>query len=730
MAKKNKNDKKTFSRRKFLQRGAIILGGVVAATYLGRGPARRFLAKTISDMDVASIISTFQPDFWFEVQPDNTILMKSPKVEMGQGIFTGFAMLAAEELEVALEQMRVEHADTVTGPVDKMNTGGSNSTSSLFIPIREVAATMREMLKLAAAAQWSIDAGNIKVENGVMTAGNRSMTYAEASQSTAEWKVPKTPPLKPASAFKYVGREMKRIDLVPKVMGEPIFGIDHSFPNMLYAVILQTPLIGGMLQSANTADAEAHPGVVKVLREKDWIAVVAESRYAAETGLNLIEAEWDAPKKWQQAEVEALVTVGQGREVNIQNDGNARSALSQSENRTFRQEYRTPIAVHAQMEPNGTVAWVEKDKATVIIGTQGPGMIQGMVAKALGMKSTQVTVKTAYLGGGFGRRLHVNNAGQAAVISRAVGRPVHVFNTREQEFLNAHYRPNTHHVLEAAISPDGDITAITHAQATPDFVIKSVAGDFGMVVAGADFISAGHGARFIYNVPNRSAALWHSDHPLRTGIWRSVGMFANTFAIESFMNELAHETGKDPLAMRLELVAGSETINRRYVKVLETLAEKSAWNSPKPEGIGRGVAMGDDRKGIAAAVIEVALSEAGSIRVTKVTHVTDSGLCVNPDGIRMQVEGCIMMGITAALYEEITLKDGRITASNFHAYPMATLKDTPEIEIVIVEGADQPYGVGEPPLAPIAPAIAAAVFDLTQRRFRSLPILGSRNLTE
>lgn len=703
-----------------MKRGAIILGGTFVTTYLSRSPIRRFLAQTIENLDVQSMISTYKPDFWFEVLADNTILMKSPKVEMGQGIFTGFAMLAAEELEVSLDQIKVEHANTITGAVDSVNTGGSNSTSSLYIAIREVAATMREMLKEAAAQQWRVERSAIHIQNGVMTAGNKTLTYAEITQSTQTWKIPKTPDLKPVSAFKYVGTEVKRIDLKPKVLGKPIYGIDQSFPDMLYAVILQTPYIGGILKNVNTKDAAAAPDVIKVIEEKDLVAVVAKSRYAAEMALQLIKADWDVPQKWQQADFEEIVRVGNGKGISVQKEGSPASVLKKEEGILYKQSYRTPLAAHAQMEPNGTVANVEEDNATIFIGTQAPGMVRKQVANALHFSDDEVKLEVAYSGGAFGRRVHVHNAAQAARISKIMGKPVHIFNTREQEFQNSHYRPNTHHVLQAKIGVDGRIEVITHDQATPDMVLEAAAGQLGISVAGADFISAGHGASILYNIQHKSATVWHSQLPLKTGIWRSVGLFPNTFAIESFMNELAHETGKDAIALRLELLAGSEKIHQRYKNVLETLREKSGWSAPKMPGTGRGMALAYDRKTIAAAAVEVTVVD-NKIQVKKVTHVTDAGKIINPDGIRMQVEGCIMMGISAALYEELRIKDGQITSTNFHEYPMASLKDTPEMEIIILEGDDQPYGVGEPPLAPLASAIATAVFDATGIRLRSLP---------
>lgn len=723
MSTKKTSPKKGFSRRKFFQRGAIVLGGLVVSSYLGRGRIRRFLAESIEAYDVPSVISTYDPHFWFEILADNSILLRSPKVEMGQGIFTGMAMLAAEELEVPLDRIKVEHATTQNGPVDNLNTGGSNTTSSLFIAIREVAATLREMLKTAAAQHWGVESTGVKVKDGFLFAGTQKASYAEIAHSTKEWKTPKAPALKPISSFKQVGQSVKRIDLEPKVLAQVKYGIDHSLPDQLFAVILQSPYLEAKLESVATKAAKAVPGVVRIIEEEDLVAVVAKNRYAAELGLQKLEAKWAVAHKWQQADLEKIVTVGNGSKVQVQWEGHPNQILKEKANQVFRQEYRTPLAAHAHIEPNGALAKVGENEATIIMGTQAPNMIRQQVGKALKRKTSKINIETTYSGGAFGRRVHINNAAQAARIAEIMGKPVSVFNTREQEFRNAHYRPNTHHVLQAVIGADGQIEAITHDQATSDMILIPLAADVAINVAGADFISAGHAAGLIYNVKNRAAAVWHNQVPLQTGIWRSVGLFANTFAIESFVNELAHKIGKDPLALRLELTKGEDKTSQRYQKVLQTLAEKSNWKSPKADGIGRGMALAYDRKTITAAAIEVSIDEDG-IHVLKVTEVIDAGLAINPEGIRMQVEGCVMMGIGATLYEELTVKDGQIEATNFHQYILPTLKDTPEIEVVILEGEEIPYGVGEPPLGPIAPAITAAVLDLTGKMVRELPIRG------
>lgn len=714
-------EKKSFSRRKFLQKGVIVLGGTVVASYFACSPTRRFMAQKVESMDVPALMSSLQADFWFEILPDNTILLKSPKIELGQGVFTGLAMLAAEELDVQYEQIKVEHANTKSGLVDEMNTGGSSSTSSLYEPIREVAATMREILKTAAAKKWGVKVSEIETQKGTLIAGTNKMTYAEIAKETKEWKVPKTPELRLKSAFKIVGKSVKRTDLKAKVMGTAKYTLDSELPDMLYAVLLQSPYLNGTIKTIDTKEAETSAGVVKVVQEGELVAVVGNTFYAADSAFKKLKVEWNIPNKIQQAELMQLVTVGNGKEVNIQKEGSAKGIIAAKKASVFKQEYRTPMAAHAQMEVNAAIAHVESDKALIIAGTQGPKVVMDAVSKALGLDKDKIEVQTPLVGGGFGRKAVKGLYIEAALISKAVGKPIKLYNSRQQEFQNSLYRPNTHHVLQAIIAENGEIEAITHDQATPDNLKNLMGSDLLVKVLGADFVSAGHGASIMYNIKNKSVSIWNTEVPIPIGIWRGVGMFPNAFAIESFINELAHQTKKDPIAFRIGLLQDEDKISVRSKKVLETLIEKSGWNTPKAEGIGRGIAIGNDRKTIAAAAIEVAIIE-GKIVVKKVTQVMDVGVSINPEGIKQQIEGATMMGIGASLYEEVTVKDGQIEQSYFSQYPMVTLADTPEITCIILEGDDIPYGVGEPPLAPIAPAISGAVLDLTGQALRSLPL--------
>jgi isoquinoline 1-oxidoreductase subunit beta len=707
--------KKTFSRRKFFTRAGVGLVGTAALLYFGRSPIRRKISGIAADLDLPSGVLNFDTDMWFEINPDNTVTLKSPKSEMGQGIFTGFAMLAAEELDVTLDKIKVVHGSTANGAVDLAGTGGSSSTTALYKNIREVAATMRETLKLAAAKLWNVDPSVIQTKEGVLSANGKTMTYAELAKQTTEWKTAKTPALRPESQFKYVGTEQKRVDLHDKVFGKPIYGIDVDLPNMVYGAILYCPYIGGSLKKADISEAKNAPNVLKVVEHKDWIGVVASSRYAAEKAVEKINVEWNIPKKYTTQDVVNTITVGSGNKVNVQNVGNTEGVLGKAPN-ALTSHYRTPLGIHATMEPSVIVADVTADKAVIYAPTQFANKVQSDVASILDLSSKKVEIKTTFLGGGFGRRMQKHNAVEAALLSKAVGKPVHLLSNRQQEFQNGYMRPNTHHVLRG-LTNGGKVEVLSHDMATADMYLWSVT-PLANDVLGADFISAGHGAQIPYAIPNHQATMWQSELPFRTGIWRSVGMYANTFAVECFMDELA--AGKDPLQFRIDHCDDSDLLQRRKA-VLTKLAEKSGWNTPKVADIGRGIAVGEDRKSISAAVVEVKI-EGGFIRVVKVTQIIDAGKIVNPDGVRQQVEGATMMAMSAALYEDVHIEDSQIVETNFHNYRVARLSDAPQIEVILHEGSPKPLGVGEAPMSPIAPAIANAVFNLTGKRLRSLPL--------
>ncbi|UFH57794.1 xanthine dehydrogenase family protein molybdopterin-binding subunit [Spirosoma sp. KNUC1025] len=715
MEQPNTNKKKGFSRRKFLARSGAAIMGSVALLYFGRSKIRSVLSNVAADVKFDAGITDFDPTVWFEVNADNTITLKSPKMEMGQGVFTGFAILAAEELDVPVDIIKVVHASTLTGPQSTAGTGLSNSTSSLYTPIREVAATLRETLKLAASKLWTVPPTDIQTANGVITAGSHSVSYAEIAQQTKTWEIAKTPALRQASTFKYIGKEHKRVDLEDKILGKTVYGIDTDIPGMVYGAVLYCPYFGGEVKTADITLAKNNPSVLSIIQDKHWIGVVAKTRYAAEKAIASIKVGWTFEPNYTTQDAIDAITVGQGVAVVMQEEGNTADELTGD---VLASEYRTPIGFHATMEPSIVVADASGENLKLYTSTQNIAFMRQSIVDQTDFKEENIQIIPAFLGGGFGRRGYKHNALEAIKLSKAVGKPVHLLYTRQQEFQNGYVRPNTHHIMSGNLDANSKILAIQHEFATGSMAFLGLP----MVkpIIGADFMVAGHGGRFSYTIPNRRTKIWHSDLPFQTGLWRGVGMFANTFAIESFMDELASKAGANPLEFRLDHCGNTALLQRRKNLLLK-LGEKAGWNKPKAEATGRGLAVCEDHGTISAAIVELQLIDK-KIKVLRVVQAIDAGTIVNPTGVKQQVEGATMMAISASLYEEATIENSQFTQTSFHTYQVATLTDTPEIEVIIQESSEPPSGVGEPPLSPVAPAIANAIHNLTGLRLRTLPL--------
>ncbi|MCE7994028.1 MAG: xanthine dehydrogenase family protein molybdopterin-binding subunit [Roseivirga sp.] len=720
MANKETKKKKGWSRRKFLIRSSIGVGVVVGTGYFTRSIWRRYLAGIANTLEAPYQGTTTAPGLWFEITAQNQIILHSPKVEMGQGTFTGLAQIAADELEVNVSQVQVVHAETMSGNIDTFATGGSTSISSLWTPLREIAATMREMVKNEAAKQMGTTRENIKAGNGIVTDGNDSFTYGEIVARVAEWEEVDTPELKDISEYKFVGKPVARIDLNAKVKGDPIFGMDAEMPGMLYGAVLRPSMIDARLVSADTAKAEGMPGVVMVVKEEDFVGIIANSYYEAESAKNTIEAEWSANKTWQYQDIANMIKVGQGDPQTIQKSGST-SGLAQVEG-LVSAEYTSPMGAHAQIEPNGAVAHVEADRATVIMSTQVIELTRKEIARRLDFDKSQVNIKPTYLGGGFGRRLHTPNAIQAAVMSKAVGKPVKSFFSRQEEFQNDTFRPPTHHVLQASLSEDGLIESMEHNLSSGDVALGSpmlpaIVGQ----VFGSD-VGAWRGGMIQYSgIPNYKAVSWRVKLPFATSWWRSLGLLANTFAIESFMDELAIKAGKNPVEFRLAQIDGSDR-GYRLKEVIKAAAEKAGYSDEVSNGRAMGFACSTDANTPCAQVAEVSI-EKGQIKVHKVTCAMDPGLVVNPDQVRAQCEGSVIMGMSASMFEKMDVIDNQLKPTIYGAYKMARMKHAPkEIDVVLLQNADAPGAVGEPPLGPIGAAIANAVFRLTGQRLRDMPL--------
>jgi isoquinoline 1-oxidoreductase beta subunit len=714
-------NKKGFSRRKFLVRSAVGAGVLVGTTFLTKSCWRREIAGMINTAEAPYMGPTDDPMVWFEIKTDNQVIFHCPKVEMGQGTFTGLAQIAADELEVDIDQIKMVHAATDSGNIDGMSTGGSTSISSMWMPVRELAATMREMLKSAASVQLGAAAGAMTVEGGVISGGGKSITYGEVVAQTKEWEIPDTPVLKDAKDYKFIGKPIPRVDLKDKVFGAPIFGMDASLPGMLYGAVVRPDTIDATFVDADTTEAEKMPGVVAIVKEKDFVGVVANSYVEAENAKQKIKANWSVKKVWEYADIEAMIKVGQGNDVEIQKEGNAKKLLADGQPGVLKSEYSSPIGAHAQLEPNGAVAHVEDDKTTIIISTQVVKLTRSEVAKRLGIKEDKVVVQPTFLGGGFGRRLHTPNAVQAAVLSKAVGKPVKCFFTRKEEFQNDTFRPPTHNVMKGKLTADGKIEAIEHHVSSGDVMFGSpmVPAILGTIV-GAD-IGAWRGGMIQYGaIPNYRAVSWRVKLPFATSWWRSLGLLANTFAIESFMDELAEKAGKDPVSFRLEHIQ-EDKAGLRLAKVIQVCAEKAGYKDIPVNGRAMGFAASTDANTPCAHVAEVSI-EGGKLKVHKVTCVLDPGMVINPDQVRAQCEGSIIMGISASVHEKMTVENGSLYPVIYGAYDMALMRNAPkEINVILLENDDKPGAVGEPPMGPIGAAIANAAYRLTGKRVRRMP---------
>ncbi len=705
------------SRRAFLISAGVV-GGGVALGYVFGWPKLQLQAAEMLDSGAGRPPSgiTLEPTAWIEISPDNRVTFYIPKIEMGQGVHTALAQILAEELGVDWEAVRVVQADTARGPVDTSGTTGSTSVSSLWPILREVAATLRAMLSAEAAIQLNVPAADLQIENGVFVGNAQRLTFGEVVKNKQnEWEAPKEKPtLKAQSAFTLIGQSLPRVDLPSKVTGAAIFGYDARLPGMFYGAIAQPPTLGASLRSAGPGTAERMPGVVKVVIDKDFAGVVAQSRQAARAALSALELRWDEGQLVNQSDIDTALEIRPGQGIAIQDEGQGASGLTGA---VIEARYSSPFAAHAQLEPQAALADVQPDQTRVWVSTQLATLTRMAVAKALGLKDEQVEIMPTYVGGGFGRKYGSDVAVVAAKLSQAVSKPVHVGWTRREEFQNGYLRPPTRHLLRAALTKEGRVDTLAHWQSSgevaaafvPGFIL-AVTGDFG----------AWRGARLHYGIPNRYTNTQVVKLSVRTSWWRGLGLLANTFAVESFMDELAYVANVDPLEFRLRhLPAGVE--GERFRAVLTAAAEKAGWGTPAPAGRARGLACCTDVGTLCAQIAEVSVA-GNTIRVHKVTSAIDPGLIVNPDGVKAQTEGAITMGLSSTLIEEARIENGRVHADNFDAYPLITMKDTPDIEVVLLQSGGAPRGVGEPPIGPIAAAVGNAVFALTGKRLRQLPL--------
>ncbi len=709
------------SRRKFIIRGGLGTVGVLAVgTYAFRNPLRRSVLAMAETLPPAYNGVGTEANLWFELTKDNMVIFHSPKVEMGQGSFTSFAQMIADELDVNLSQIIVKGAATDTGVVDSLSTGGSLSVGGLWQPLRELSATMREMLKSEAAKKLGVESTKLITKDGIISGEGKSISYSEAADGVFEWEVPEDIAPRPIEEYKFVGKPIPRTDLDAKIYGDPIFGLDAEMDGMLHASIIRPDAIGAKLKNADFREAETMPGVVKVVQKDNWVGIVAESYAEAMAARRKVDIDWDIPKKWSSKELKETLRVGNGNKMITQKSG---SELEAEGADVVSMEFSSPLGAHAQIEPNGALASVKDGKITVILSTQVVGVTRNQISEALGVDKENINVIPTYLGGGFGRRLNTSHAIEACQLSMEVGKPVKYIFSRQEEFQHDAFRPPTHHIMRGRLGSDGYLDSMEHHYASGDVAINSVIfPDAIHSILGTD-VGAMRGGNIMYEgVSNRRVVQWHQTLPFATSWWRSLGLLANTFAIESFVDEMAIKAGKNAVDFRTKML-GDEGMSKRIKDVINLAAEKSNYSETVSNGRAMGLAASTDANAPAAHVVEVSVDN-GQIKVHKVTCAFDCGLAVNPDQVRAQCEGSIIMGLSAAMFEKMDLDDGKLSPTLYGPYRMALMKDSPkEIDIHLIQGMDIPLPVGEPPLGPIAAAIGNAVRRLTGERLTDLPLV-------
>lgn len=698
------------SRRTFLKTGALATGGLLVGVAI---PA-------LQEAHAAGTLHT--PNAWVHISDDNTITLLSARSEMGQGVYTSMPMLIAEELNVPLNRVRVAIAPPgavyVNALLGAQITGGSTSVRDGWDKLRVAGAQVREMLITAAAARWDVDRELVKAENGIVTGPKgKKATYGELAEAAARMPVPEKPPLKDPKDFKIVGKPTRRLDTPAKVNGTAEFGIDVKLPGMVYASLEQCPVIGGKVKSFDAAKAKGMPGVIDVVQIPDGVAVVADTYWHAKKAREALTVEWDEGPGASLST--ASMTEGirnaaaTGKVIPIKPPAGDVAAAMQGAAKTVKAEYQIPLLAHATLEPMNFTAHVQGNKVLLVGPTQFQQGAQGAVAAVLGVKPEDITLKTTFLGGGFGRRLELDFIIQAAQISKAVGKPVKLLWTREDDTTHDFYRPMALNQLEAGLDASGKPVALAFKVTSQSVTQRA----FGLPKDTLDPFMA-EAAVAPYDIPNQRHDLVIHDAGLRVGYWRAVSHNMNAFANESFMDELAKAAGQDPYQYRMALVASKP----RFANVLKLAAERAGWGTPAPAGRARGIALMEGYDTYMAQVAEVSLNADGSVKVHKVTVAADLGRMVNPDTVIAQIQSSVNFGLGAALLQEITLDKGRVQQTNFHQFPLPRITESPAIDIVLVQSTEKPGGIGEPATAVVVPAVANAVAALTGKRVRKLPI--------
>jgi isoquinoline 1-oxidoreductase beta subunit len=700
------------SRRGFLATAAAAGGGLMLSLSLPFGRS-----------DAAA--DSFAPNAFIRVGSDGRVVLTMPYVEMGQGTYTSIPMLIAEELEVSLNQVRLEHAP----PNEKLYanpllgvqaTGNSNAIRGAWKPLREAGATAKTMLVAAAAMRWGVDPKSCSAHDGevIHAPTRRRLAYGALAPDAAKMPVPASVTLKAPEAFRLIGTPAKRLDASGKVNGTVVYGIDARPPGVKFATLAQSPTFGGRVKSLDDTAAKAVKGVRQIVRLDDAVAVIADHMGAAKKGLEALKIEWDdGPHRLLTTEAVAReleqATLGSGAVA--QNVGDTDRAMEGAATR-IEVSFEVPFLAHATMEPMNCTVHLRKDTCEIWVGSQAVARVQAAAAKTVGLPPESVIVHNHLIGGGFGRRLEADGVIRAVQIAQHVDGPVKVVWSREEDIQHDMYRPYWFDRIAAGLDDKGRPVAWHHRFAGSSVIARWLPPGF---KNGLDPDSTEGAIDLVYDLPNFHVEYVRVEPPgITTAFWRSVGPSHTVFVVESFMDEIAAAAKQDAVAYRRALLDKSP----RAKAVLDLAAEKAGWGQPLPQGHGRGVSLQSAFGTYLAQVAEVEVSKDGAIRVRRVVCAVDCGIVINPDTVQAQIQSGIIFGATAALYGEITLKNGRVEQTNFDTYQMLRIDEAPVIEVHIVESPEPPGGMGEAGTSAIVPAISNAIFAATGKRLRKMPV--------
>jgi len=697
------------NRRDFMKIAGGAGAGLVLAFYLP-SKAREFLSKPTDE--------GFAPNVWLSIDLGGRVTITVAKSEMGQGPRTYFPMIVAEELEADWKLIRTQQADADPTKYGNQHTGGSTGVRTSWDKLRKAGATAREMLISAAAARWNVDRSTCYAEQGTVIhrPTKRSLSYGDLADDASKVPVPENPPLKDPKDFKIVGTWVPQLETPDRSTGKAMFGNDIKVPGMLYASLARCPVFGGNVAHYDATKAKAVPGVRNVVQIDNGIAVLADSTWAAMQGRQALDITWDkGPNAALSSDTirKMFEEYASKDGVVAETEGDVEKAFANG-SKTVDAVYELPYVSHSPMEPMDCLADVRADRCEIWVPSQSPQGAQDIASRITGLSMANVTVHVTLLGGGFGRRLDNDYVEEAVKISQAAGAPVQLLWTREDDMMHDMYRPASRHIVRGAVDNSGNLVGWSYKMVGP-----SISGQRNPENHrdGMDRSALSAAVDLPYSVPNLLVRYVMANTAVPIGAWRSVYASQNVFVVESFIDELAHKAGKDPVEFRLRMMDKSP----RLKKLVEVVAEKSGWKKQLPKGVGRGIACSSCFGSHVAEVAEVSVED-GVINVHRVVVAVDCGIGVAPNTLEAQVEGAVVLALTAALKGEITFENGQTKQSNFDAYPLMTIGEMPNVEVHIVNSYEPLGGIGEPALPPAAPAVFNAVFSATGKRVRRLPV--------